>query len=168
MKQSRELIILAFILLVGASVRGLYLKEIVGTPGFDSPGLDAGYHDYWARALVSGDWAPPHGFRDPEIQRTPFFRPPGYPYFLAFIYLITGSSHLWACIFQMTLGLINCVLAFYFGKRWFDSTVGLIFAAFMAVYWVFVYFEGELLEPVLLITLALCLMFVLCLWTEKI
>ncbi|MDH7482720.1 MAG: tetratricopeptide repeat protein [Armatimonadota bacterium] len=142
--------------------------EIVGTPDFASPGLDAGYHDYWARALVSGDWTPPKGFQDPQINSTPFFRPPGYPYFLALVYLITKSSHLWACIFQMFIGLINCFLAFYLGKRWFNSNVGLLFSALMAIYWVFVYFEGELLEPVLLVSLALCLMIILSLWTEKI
>ena len=168
MKRSREIYILIGILVLGALIRALYLTEITNNLDFYSPGVDALYHDYWARSLATGNWTPPGLSDDPQIRTTPFFRPPGYPYFLALIYLLSGSSYLAARIVQMLLGLVGVLLAFMLGRRWFGSRVGLIFAAFMSVYWTFIYFEGELLEPVLLVPLSLLLVYELGLWTEKI
>lgn len=166
MKRS-ELLILLAILLLGAILRGAYLSEIVHTPDFTHPGIDAHYHDYWARALATGDWSPPKMYADPMIESTPYFRSPGYPYFLALIYRLTGGSYLWVRLIQMLLGLGSCLLAFFFGRRWFGSAVGLIFAGLMSFYWVFIYFEGELLEPSLLVFLALALTYILGLWSER-
>ena len=76
MKRSHEIIILTAILLVGGLVRGLYLADMARTPDFTFPGVDAAYHDYWARSLATGDWSGYAPFPDPHIQSTPFFRPP--------------------------------------------------------------------------------------------
>jgi 4-amino-4-deoxy-L-arabinose transferase-like glycosyltransferase len=168
MKRSTEIIILAAILVLGAGLRGLYLAEIVKQPDFANPGIDASYHDYWARALITGDWSKPKLYPDPMIESTPYFRAPGYPYFLALVYAVSGSSYLWARLAQMLLGLASVLLAFKLGKRWFGSGIGLVFAGLMAVYGGFIYFEGELLEPVLLVALALALVYALSLWAEKI
>ena len=162
-----ELLALAAIILIGLFLRGSYLSEIVESPDFTAPTIDAAYHDYWASGLVSGDWFRPEGINDPEIKSTPYFRPPGYPYFLALVYMLSGSSFLTARIFQMALGLVNCVLAYILGRRLFGWVVGLLFAGFMATYWVFIFFEGEFLAPVLIVFLGLCLMLVLSTWTEK-
>ena len=54
-------LLLMFVLVIGALLRGLYIMEISRYPGFAVPLVDAAYHDYWARALVSGDWTPPAG-----------------------------------------------------------------------------------------------------------
>ncbi|HEX5053138.1 MAG TPA: tetratricopeptide repeat protein, partial [Planctomycetota bacterium] len=143
------------ILLVGALLRGLYLREIASSPELAAPALDAAFHDHWARALVSGDWSPPRFFADPQIQTTPYFRPPGYPFFLALVYAITGGSPLGARAVQMLLGLANVWLAFALGRALFDRAVGLLAAAGMACTWTLLYFEGELLAPVLLVTLGL-------------
>lgn len=168
MKLSRELYILIAILLLGALLRGLYLYQFTHDPGFYNTGVDAGYHDYWARGLATGDWTPPPPHEDPKIQSTAFFRPPGYPYFLGLVYKLTGCSYLWARIIQMLLGLLTCFIAFLLGRKWFGSSVGLIFAGLMSCYWSFIYFEGEFLEPVLLNLLGLLLVYELTLWTEGI
>jgi tetratricopeptide (TPR) repeat protein len=162
-----ELFALTAILLTGLYLRGSYLSEIIKSPDFTTPMIDAAYHDYWARGLVSGDWPELEGMSAPEIPSTPYFRPPGYPCFLALMYLLSGSSFLAARIIQMGLGLANCVLAYILGRRLFGGVVGLLFAGFMAAYWVFILFEGELLAPVLLVFLGLCLMLTLETWTEK-
>ncbi len=167
MNRTRESLILLTILTVGLSLRGLYLAEIVHKPDFSSPGLDAGYHDYWARGLVTGDWSLPVYVTDPEIQTTPFFRPPGYPYFLALVYRIVGPDYLAIRALQMALGAVNILLAFLLGRRWFGPRVGLTAAALMSVYWVFPYFEGQLLEPVLLVGLGLAMVHVLSSWTAR-
>jgi tetratricopeptide (TPR) repeat protein len=143
------------------------LHEIIDAPDFSSPAVDAGFHDYWARGLVSGDWTPPDGYSDPKIQTNPYLRPPGYPYFLAFLYFLSGSSYLVSRLFQMCLGLLNCVVAWLIGRYLFGRAVGLIFTAFMSVYWVFIYFEGEFLEPVLLVFLLLLAVVFLFLWLRK-
>ncbi len=159
--------ILALILVLGAGLRLAYLVEIRDAPDFTKPGRDALYHDYWARAMLSGDWAPPPGKVDPEIRTTPYMRPPGYPFFLAGAYAVTGGSYAGARAVQMFLGLINAVLAFWLGRRLFDVATGLTFAALMAFYWMFIYYEGELHAPVLAVTATLALLLACRHWSES-
>jgi 4-amino-4-deoxy-L-arabinose transferase-like glycosyltransferase len=162
----REWIALACILLFGLVLRSVYLTEIESSPAFRYPAFDAEFHDYWARSLVSGDWSEPQFHDDPRIHETPFFRPPGYPYFLAGVYALTGNSHLAARVVQMLMGLASCVLAFLLGRSLFGRGVGLIFAALMSCYWIFIYFEGELLAPVLLVFLALASLLAFARWLD--
>lgn len=160
-------VLLALILLVGAGLRASYLREIVHAPDFASPLADPAFHDYWARALVGGDWTPPAGENDPRIREVPFQRPPGYPYFLAAVYAMTGGSHVGARVAQMALGLANCLLAFLLGRALFSRSVGLVGAALCATYWIFPYYEGELHAPVLIATLNLAALLALVLWTQR-
>lgn len=157
---------LLLILLAGAAVRALYLAELPRHPDFAWPELDALYHDYWARALVSGDWTPPPGQPDPEINRHPYVRAPGYPYFLALLYALFGVHPLVPRIAQMLLGLANAALAYRWGRRAFGAGTGLVFAALMAGYWVLVYYEGELLEPTLSLTVVLLMLDVMSRWAD--
>ena len=98
--------LLPVILLVAALLRGLYFCELLESPESTAPALDAAFHDHWARALVSGDWSAPRFFPDPQIQTTPYFRPPAYPMFLAGLYAVSGGSPLVARALQMLLGLV--------------------------------------------------------------
>ena len=125
------------------------------------------FHDYWARALVTGDWSLPGEQPDPEIRTTPYLRPPGYPFFLALVYFVTGPDYLWARIAQMGIGLASCVLAFLLARSLFGRAVGLIVAALMAGHWAFIYYEGELQEPFLLVFLALAAVLVLHRWAKR-
>jgi len=158
------------ILLVGLILRVSYLREHVHAPDFSLPQVDAGYYDYWARALVTKDWTIPkhlRDFPDPEIQSRPYFHPPAYPFFLASIYRVTDGSYLAVRIVQMGLGLVNCLLAYVLGRTLFGRGIGLLFALFMSTYWVFVYFEGELLSPILLVSLGLSLLCILSRWPDR-
>ncbi len=154
-------------LLVAALLRGTYLAELVHAPDFASPALDAAFHDYWARGLALGDWllGPEHA--DPQINSTPYFRPPGYPFFLALVYGATGGSYLAARLVQVVLGLGGCVLAWALGRRVFDAGTGLLAALLLACHWAPIYFEGELLEPALLSALLLALLYVAAGWRER-
>lgn len=163
-------VLLAAILLLGGALRASYLREIVHGPDFAFPQIDPAYHDYWARGIATGDWTLPKNlsdWTDPQIRSHPYLRPPAYPFFLAGVYYLSGGSYLAARVVQMVLGLANCILAWRLGRRVFGSATGLIFAALMACYWAFIYFEGELLEPVLLVTFGLSLFYVLSLWSER-
>jgi len=152
-------LILVSILLLGLVLRISYLWEIANDPGFRFPPMDGGFHDYWARGLATGDWTVVenlYDFQDPEICTSPYFRPPAYPFFLAVTYSISNCSYLAARIVQMGVGLLSCVLAYFLGK-----------GVFGRIYWAFIYFEGELLAPVLLVLLGLLLMHVLRLWYDR-
>jgi tetratricopeptide (TPR) repeat protein len=148
-------------------VRLLYLAEIAKAPDFKHPAVDAGFHDYWARGIATGNWTPPLDLPDPNIRHTPFLRPPGYPYFLAMIYRLSSDSYLAPRIVQMALGLVACGLVFTIGRRWLGRGIALLAAAGMALWWPLVYFEGELHATALLIPLLLSATYLLGLWAEK-
>jgi tetratricopeptide (TPR) repeat protein len=159
--------ILFGLLLLGALLRGLYLSEFVHYPDFKVPHVDADFHNYWARGLAFQQWTPPAGNPDPLIRTTPFFRPPGYPYYLALIYKLTGPGYLWPRILQMILGLLNVFLAFLLASRYFGRVCGLIFAGMMSTYWIFIFFEGEFQEPVLMVLLVLLAAMLLMDWADR-
>lgn len=170
-KSFRTVLILTAILLLGLILRISYLREITDNPDFAYPRVDAAYHDYWARGLATGDWIVTEdsgNSNDPEIRYIPYFRPPGYPFFLAVVYYLSNCSYLAARIVQMALGLLSCVLAYFLGRTVFGRKTGFIFAGVMSTYWGFIYFEGELLGTALLVPLGMAVVYALCLWYEKI
>ena len=165
--KSRELAILLGILVLGLIVRGLYLCENMSKPDFTAPAVDAGFHNYWARGLAFGDWTPPNNDPDPLIRSTPYLRPPGYPYFLAAIYKLTGTGYLAPRIVQITLGLLNCCLVFLICKRWFNLPVAIIGTIMMATSWHLIYFEQEFHAVSLFIFFLLGAIYTLNMWMEK-
>lgn len=160
-------ILLTAILGVGFTLRLLYLLEVVEQPAFAFPEVDMGYHDAWARALVSGDWEGSAWHEVSAIPGTPYFRPPGYPFFMSLVYRVFGADYLTIRIAQILLGLGSVLLGYMLGQRWLGRSVGLLFSLFMASYWIFVYFEGELLEPSLAIFLGLLLIYTLRAWVDR-
>ncbi|MFP4503033.1 MAG: tetratricopeptide repeat protein [Candidatus Hydrogenedentota bacterium] len=163
----RVWLVLACILAAGALVRGVYLLEIMGDPAFEHPLYDPQYNDYWARALVTGDWTPPDALNDPEIRNTPHGRPPGYPWFLAAVYYVCGLSYLAPRLVQMGLGLVNALLGFLLGRRLFGDAAGLVSAVFIACYWAFPYFEGLLTYPAVVVFLVLGVLLALHGWVAS-
>lgn len=160
------LIALALILLAGIAVRGVYLAELVDTPDFEYPLVDADYHDYWARGMAFGGREPPRFEPDPELTDHPYFRPPGYPFFLATVYRVTGRGYIAPRVVQMIVGLVNAILAFFIARRLFGNVAALITAGFMSLYWIFIYFEGEFLETSFTILLMLAAVQTLMKWNE--
>ena len=144
MKSRLPLILLIVLLVAGLAARLAYLEERRLAPDYQQPLADAAFHDYWAQSLVSGDWTPPEGEGDPQIQSVPFLRPPGYPYALAAFYRIGGASPDTARYFQIALGLLGVVLTYALGRALFRPSVGLVAAAGAAFYWTGIYFEQEL------------------------
>lgn len=138
-----------WILLVFAlalALRLVYLGFLVANPLFDMPTMDPGIHDSWAASLAGEDsggafW-----------QNEPYFRAPLYPYFLGILYKIAGTAdrYLLVRIVQFIMGALSCALLFLIGRRLYDRRTGLIAGLIAAFYWIFIYFEGELLLPVLI------------------
>lgn len=143
--RARARAMLAAILLVAFVVRLVYVLQSRASPFFAEPQMDALYHTEWARAFAAGR----------EFQPGPFFRAPLYPWFLGTCFKLFGASFLAPRIVQACIGTLGVGLTYLVGARAFDRRVGLLAALFAAGYWVLVYFDGELLLPVLEVPLDL-------------
>ncbi|MCK4548198.1 MAG: tetratricopeptide repeat protein, partial [Candidatus Eisenbacteria sp.] len=137
---------LLVLFLLAFTVRLVHLVTMRNSPFFQYPIMDSLIHDEWAWTIASGGETPWH---------PPFFRAPLYPYFLALIYSVFGHSHTWARIVQMVLGSVSVVLVFAIGRRIFDQRVAWIAGLLACFYWMFVYYEGELLIVPLILFLNL-------------
>lgn len=135
---SRVLIPLG-LFVIAYGVRVSYLTQIRRHPAFDSPIMDAAYHDQWARRLAAGDW----------VGEDVFFRAPLYPYFLGVIYRVFGPSAVAVRLVQFAIGAVTCVLLYFLGVRVAGRAVGTIAGSMAALYGPLIYFEGEMLLPVL-------------------
>ncbi len=167
MQKAVPLFLLVAALIAGAAVRALYLGELRGAPDLVHPGLDAGYHAWWARAIATDDWSPPPDQADPAFARHPYFRPPGYPWLLGALHVVTGGHPLALRGAQMLLGLASVAFGWLVVRRWWGVLPAAVTAWLSATYWVMVYYEGELLEPVWLVACTWALLFVLGLWRER-
>jgi 4-amino-4-deoxy-L-arabinose transferase-like glycosyltransferase len=163
----RDRWLLVAVLLFAGLMRAAYLVELEQAPDFDRPQFESQYHDYWARALNTGDWTPPDGVTDPDIPHRVFFRPPGYPYFLALIYRIGSDGYVWPRLIQMLLGLASCLLVFELARRCFGPGSALVAAFLQGSYWIFIYFEGEFMAPPLLNFLVLLTLVLVSRWTVE-
>ena len=143
-KRNRVVFLIFFLSL---SVRFIYLQEIRTNPFFENPISDAQWHVTWARDIARGNW----------IGEQVFFRAPLYPYFLSITYTIFGHSHLIPRLIQMILGSFSCVLIFFIARMLFNRRIGIIAALIASFYSIFVYFDGELLIPSLIVFLNLLL-----------
>ncbi len=131
-------------------LRLIYVLEARENPYFEQPIMDPLYHLEWARAFAAGEV-----FRD-----GPFFRAPLYPWFLGLLLKLFGDGLLLPRIVQAGLGALTTGLTFAIGRRAFDFRVGLVAALLVAVNWVLIYFDGELLIPTLAIPLNLGALYV--------
>ncbi|HMB67845.1 MAG TPA: tetratricopeptide repeat protein [bacterium] len=136
-------------------LRLAYLIQIRGNPFFDSPVMDEGYHDLWAREIAGGDWA----------GRLPFFRAPLYPFLLSLGYrLPDGPDFLLIRGAQLLLGAVTPLLVWHLGRRLFPARPWIAAAAAVvaALDGLLFYFEADLLLEALLAPMsALLLLLVL-------
>ena len=132
-------------LLAGLLLRAAFFIELRHSPFYHSPSLDPLEYDDWAREIAAGKilWTsiPIHG--------------PGYPFFLAGIYALSGGSYAAVYLVQLALGLLNVFLVWRLGLNCFDRAAAFAAALFAALLWTPVYFEGLLMPPPLLLTLDL-------------
>lgn len=154
---SRKYSIVILIFLLSFSIRLIYLQEIQTNPFFEKPIADSQWHDLWAKEIAQGNW----------LGETVFFRAPLYPYFLSAIYMFFGHSYYIPRLIQIILGSLSCVLIFCIAKILFNQTTGIIAALMASTYGIFVYFEGELLIPSLIVFLDLLLFFSLLINIKK-
>src|SRR5439155_162113 len=92
---------------VALLVRIVHVLAMRASPYFTNPVIDAATYDDAARAIAAG-----HGHPD-----VIFWQPPGYSYFLAFIYSVAGPGYLAPRIAQALLGAGSAVLTAWIGAR---------------------------------------------------
>lgn len=157
-KKNKDWIILAWILLFAFCLRLIYLWQIIDAPDFIALRQDLDVQDYQARAMLSGDWTVRKGVSDPHIPTTPYYRPPGYPYFLMVVYWLFDGSYLAPRLIHFFLGLVNIVLIYFLARTVFNRIAGLCASFLVATYWAFIYYEGEVNDPALFIFLVPCIL----------
>ncbi len=158
---------LGILLLLGLALRVWYLSQVVQAPDFEALRQDLDVQNYYARALVTGDWEVRPGVTDPEMRTTPYYRPPGYPYLLAVIYTLTGGSYLAPRLFNIALGLVAILALYFLGRTLFHRRIGLIAAFLAATYWNFLYVEGEVNDPAIFVCMVPLLLLLLRWWALK-
>lgn len=112
-----------FFVALGLRLANLFFMN-VNDPFFLKLRLDHARYDDLAMLILK------QGFRRDHA----FYQDPLYPYILSMIYSILGHSYIAVFILQSILASVSCVLLYLIGKFIFDRRIGLIAAAFLAVY----------------------------------
>ena len=108
-------------------------------PSFDYLIMDSRYIDEWARAIAAGD-----------AGRAVYFRGPLVPYLFALVHKMGGGVSAIVLLNHLA-GAATCVLVWMLAREYFTRAVALTAGVVAALYWPFIYFEGEvLIEPVYL------------------
>ena len=133
-------------LLVLACALGLRLAVLLqfreANPLFAHPVIDAWHYDNLAREFLRlGHWPEPGAF----------FQPPAYPFFLAMVYAVFGESYTWARLVQAVLGSFSCVVVYALGCHLHGRRTGLIAGLITAGYGPLIFFDLDLLAPVLIV-----------------
>jgi tetratricopeptide (TPR) repeat protein len=144
------------IFILAFAIRFVYLLQMRSSPLFDTPTMDAEYHDQWAQMILKGE----------ELHGGVFFRAPLYPYFLALVYKIFGHDYFMARLIQFLIGSLSCVLVYLVGKKVLNRRVAIIAGVMASLYGVLIYFDGELLLPVLEVFTGL-LVILACIWAKE-
>ncbi len=118
-----------------------YFLNKAFNPTFYFPVMDSLYHHEWALDLVAGG--------TPGTDA--FFRGPMYPYFLAALYKISGNSIAFAVFVHHILGALTAGFVYLTARELFARRVALVAGLMVALYWVLVYMEGDLLVETLFI-----------------
>jgi len=152
----KEAVFLLVLFAVALGLRLVYLGQLQDSPIFDAPIMDAKYHDEWAR-VIGQDWSQALLEGVTLHPGSAYFRAPLYAYFLALIYTVFGQDYLAVRVIQFLIGSLSVLLIYFLGRRVFSPLVGKIAGVMAALYGTFIYFEGELLIPVLILFLNLLL-----------
>jgi tetratricopeptide (TPR) repeat protein len=138
-------LLLPVILLLAFALRVAYVLQSRSSPFFADPRMDALYHTDWARAIAAGQ----------TFVVGPYFRAPLYPWFLGLCFRVFGENFLIPRLLQAGFGTATVALTWLIGREAAGRAVAATAAFGMAVYWIAIYFDGELLLETLYVPLAL-------------
>lgn len=145
------------IFLSALTVRAVWVGVVIGTDAVELSS-DMWAYDRSALCLARSEALPERWYFNcyhPLSAST--YYPPGYTYFLALIYRMSGYRHWVVLEVQALLGALSALLTYQVAKRLGEEKMG-IFAGFsFAFYLPLVYYTGVLLTETLYI-------FLVCLW----
>ncbi|GAB4329702.1 MAG: tetratricopeptide repeat protein [Candidatus Zixiibacteriota bacterium] len=140
----RDLLWLLGIAALALLARIIVISQLASNnPGFNSPDVDSGWHFMWAKELARGNW----------IGTDVFYRAPLYPYLLGLWMTLFGDNLLVIRLVQALVGSLTAVLVALLGWRTLGRNIGLTAGFAWALYGTTIYYETELLIPVLIIPL---------------
>jgi tetratricopeptide (TPR) repeat protein len=152
-QSTEEKTVLFYVLLFAIAFvpRLLHLLWIWHNPFFNYPIIDSQVNDTLAQRMAEGYW----------LAHKPFWQAPLYPYFLGVIYTIFGRNLFLVRFIQILLGSVNCLLVYRIAKTAFNPKVALIGFLIAAFYGPFLFFDAQLLNPVLVIFFNLLVVLIL-------
>jgi tetratricopeptide (TPR) repeat protein len=130
----KEWIIILIIFFAAFFIRCLYLYQAHNYSALSTSISDPASFDEAARVLV----------KEGKITNEFFWHAPFYPFFLSLLYLISGSSILFAKIIQIALGSLTVVFVYLSAKKYLKKETALIGAGLAAICFPLIFFEGEL------------------------
>jgi 4-amino-4-deoxy-L-arabinose transferase-like glycosyltransferase len=143
---------LAAIALFALILRLIYFFQLRNSPFFNHLFLDMALYDRLAKDIIEGPW---YGRRVPMVS-------PLYPYILSSFYLISAKSIAFVRFCQLMLGVINCVLVYFCGRKIFNNRIAAgIAGLLMSCYGPLMFYEGELLLPVWVVFFQLVILLLL-------
>ncbi|HOP07153.1 MAG TPA: glycosyltransferase family 39 protein [candidate division Zixibacteria bacterium] len=129
--------------LLAIAVRVIYLLGLSKNPTFILPLVDEKWHWEWAHEILNGSF----------FGEGAYFRAPLYPYFLALLAKLTGSSVLGAKILQSLLSGVTSFFLFKLSEKLFSRRVAIFTALVYAFYGTLVFYETAFLIPGLFLML---------------
>lgn len=145
-----EVALIGVVFIIGLAIR---LLSVMFLGGYSAPPVFDGIsYDILATNMLSGN-----GF---ALGFATAFRPPGYPFFLALIYVIFGHHYEWIRVWQAVLGAISPLLMYASARQLWSWRVAGLAAMGMAVHPLLIYFTQAIYPETLAIFL-ICLLLVL-------
>jgi 4-amino-4-deoxy-L-arabinose transferase-like glycosyltransferase len=143
-KVKKKDLVLFIILFFAFLLRISYLYFLKDTVYFDPYIMDK--HDQktfilWAEQILK------HPF---YVDGKVFYMAPFYPYFLSFIYFLTGGSLTGIYVIQILIDVFLCYLIYLLGRIIIDEKIGLLSCFFCAFYKTFVVYSSTILSDFLI------------------
>ncbi|MFH1892969.1 MAG: glycosyltransferase family 39 protein [Candidatus Zixiibacteriota bacterium] len=148
----------AAIFIVALLVRLIVLLEFLANdPSFYLPQLDSGWYHLWALKIAGGELLP----------TTVFIGAPLYAAVLGLFYAVSGSSILIAKTFSIIVSSVSCVLLYKIAERLFEQPIAKLAGIMLALVGTVIFYDTQLLPPVLTTFLVLCAIHLLLKFEER-
>lgn len=151
---NQELKIVISILSFGFILRIIYIFETISSPFYLNLFSDSKIYFDWATQIAtSGNW----------LGDSVYFMSPGYPYFLAAIFIFLGPSILAVRIIQALISTFTILFIYLSTKNIFGKNPGYIAAGISSIFGLFIFYSGTILGE----TVQIFLISYLCLLLSK-
>jgi tetratricopeptide (TPR) repeat protein len=128
----REAWALGLIAVIAFGIRLTHARALNDSPISEILLGDSRRYVDWAREIAAGDW----------VGTEVFYQAPLYPYVLAVLFRLFGSSVDHIRLMQVAFGTASCVLLALAGRRFFGWMAGLTAGGLLAIFPTAIFFDG--------------------------